>query len=101
MYAAVTRGAAQRRYWAFYAAIKEGNMPIYEYQCDACGKCFETLVMGGKAPKTCELCGAKKIHRVLSACGFQTKDKSGLVTKSAAGASACAGCTASSCASCK
>ncbi len=75
-------------------------MPIYEYQCDECGKRFESLVMGGKEPKACELCGSKSIRRLMSACAFQTRDKSGLVTKSSAGTSSCSGCTSSSCSNC-
>jgi hypothetical protein len=38
----------------------------------------------------------------MSACGFHTRDKSGLTVKSSpASTSSCAGCTASSCASCR
>ena len=75
-------------------------MPIFEYRCRACGKKFETIVLGGEEPTACELCGAKKIDKLMSACGFHTKDKSGLVTKSAPSTSSCTGCTSSSCASC-
>ncbi|MDY6903934.1 MAG: zinc ribbon domain-containing protein [Thermodesulfobacteriota bacterium] len=75
-------------------------MPIYEYHCEKCGKTFEALVMGGKAPDACELCGAKKIKKLMSACGFHTRDKSGLTVKSSAGTSSCTGCAASSCGTC-
>lgn len=77
-------------------------MPIFEYQCQACGKRFESIVIGGDEPTVCEFCGAGKIEKLMSACGFHTRDKSGLTVKSSpASTSSCAGCTASSCASCR
>ena len=76
-------------------------MPIFEYQCQSCGKRFESIVIGGDEPKSCELCGARKIKKLMSACGFHTKDKSGLTTKSSPAASSCAGCSSASCASCR
>ncbi|MDY6824106.1 MAG: zinc ribbon domain-containing protein [Thermodesulfobacteriota bacterium] len=75
-------------------------MPIYEYQCNKCGKTFETLVMGGRQPEACELCGAKRIKKLMSACGFHTKDRSGLTVNSSAGTSACSGCSSTACGSC-
>jgi putative FmdB family regulatory protein len=40
-------------------------MPIYEYQCKACGAQFESLVLGGKVPP-CEKCGSTDLERLLS-----------------------------------
>jgi putative FmdB family regulatory protein len=42
-------------------------MPIYEYQCSACGKTFEYLArsLAEPAPK-CPKCGAKKPRKLLS-----------------------------------
>lgn len=75
-------------------------MPIFEYQCRSCGHRFETIVFGDDEPVACESCGAKKIEKLMSACGFHTKDKSGLTTKSSPASSSCSGCTSSSCATC-
>ena len=76
-------------------------MPIYEYHCNQCKKEFESLVMGGQEPKSCELCGSKAIHKIMSSCGFVSKGEGGeTVSSSASSTNACAGCTASSCASC-
>ncbi|MFO8047924.1 MAG: zinc ribbon domain-containing protein [Desulfosudaceae bacterium] len=75
-------------------------MPIYEYQCDKCGRRFESLVMGKKEPSACELCGAEGVKRIMSACGFLSKNESGETVSQSAGTSACSGCTAGSCASC-
>jgi putative FmdB family regulatory protein len=75
-------------------------MPIYEYHCDRCKKTFESLVMGGKEPDQCGLCGAKGIHRVLSTCGFISKDAGGQTVSSSAGGSSCAGCSSTACSAC-
>jgi putative FmdB family regulatory protein len=40
-------------------------MPIYEYQCKACGQQFEALVLGGKVP-ACEKCGSADLEKLLS-----------------------------------
>ena len=43
-------------------------MPIYEYQCDKCGKVTEALRSMSEAdqPCECESCGSKKTHRLQS-----------------------------------
>jgi putative FmdB family regulatory protein len=42
-------------------------MPIYEYRCPCCNRCFETLVLrsGDPSPR-CPQCGADKVERQLS-----------------------------------
>lgn len=40
-------------------------MPIYEYDCQACGRPFEALVRGGKEPQ-CPACGSERLLRRLS-----------------------------------
>ena len=43
-------------------------MPVYEYQCDKCGKVTEHLrqMSQADAPAVCEKCGSDKTHRVHS-----------------------------------
>jgi putative FmdB family regulatory protein len=43
-------------------------MPIYEYECTACGKTSEFIegVSGGGTHKVCRHCGGVSLHRVLS-----------------------------------
>ena len=41
-------------------------MPIYEFQCDACGNRFEELVAAGAPNPACTRCGAAHTERVLS-----------------------------------
>ncbi len=49
-------------------------MPIYEYQCDACGHSLEALQQFADAPlKKCPDCGKAKLRRLLSAPMFLLK----------------------------
>ena len=40
-------------------------MPIYEYECQACGNQFEFLVMG-KAEPACPACSSQQLERLIS-----------------------------------
>jgi len=41
-------------------------MPIYEYECENCGKIFEVFQKIGDEPiKECKFCGGK-VHKVIS-----------------------------------
>jgi len=73
-------------------------MPIYEYHCEKCGEDFECLILGNDKPE-CKACNSKKVSKLMSACGFVSKDGSGGTVSSSAGAS-CSGCSAGSCAGC-
>jgi len=45
-------------------------MPLYEYQCGACGQRFEELVSVSAEAPACPSCGAAGATRILSAvCG--------------------------------
>jgi len=47
-------------------------MPIYEYQCKACGHRLEKLQKIGAAPLTdCPACEAAELSRLVSAAGFR------------------------------
>ena len=49
-------------------------MPIYEYQCDACGKTFDALQKLSDAPLTeCRQCGAASVRKLISAPAFRLK----------------------------
>ncbi|WDP87144.1 MAG: zinc ribbon domain-containing protein [Desulfobacter sp.] len=77
-------------------------MPIYEYKCNACGKDFETLVMGSLKPQ-CPECESQDLARLMSKCGFVSKSAGpgGQVqTTTSAGSSGCAGCSATNCSTC-
>jgi putative FmdB family regulatory protein len=49
-------------------------MPIYEYQCEACGHTLETLQKISDAPLTrCPACGAEALKKLVSASAFRLK----------------------------
>lgn len=49
-------------------------MPIYEYRCEACGAPKEAIQKMSDAPlKTCEVCGADALQRVMSRTSFVLK----------------------------
>jgi len=49
-------------------------MPIYEYECAACGRRFEEMQKISAAPlKKCTLCGKAGVRRLISQTSFQLK----------------------------
>ena len=49
-------------------------MPIYEYQCEACGHILETLQKITEAPLTrCPECGKDALKKLISASAFRLK----------------------------
>jgi putative FmdB family regulatory protein len=49
-------------------------MPIYEYECGACGARFEIMQkFSDPAPASCSQCHASAIHKVLSPTAFVLK----------------------------
>lgn len=49
-------------------------MPIYEYQCKACGHEFESLQRISDEPlKDCPKCSAPELQKLISAAGFRLK----------------------------
>lgn len=56
-------------------------MPIFEYQCEACGKKFEQIQKFSDAPAdTCAACGKGPIRRLLSSPAIQFKGAGWYVT---------------------
>jgi putative FmdB family regulatory protein len=41
-------------------------MPIYEFECEACGERFEELVAAGTEAVPCPACGSARTRRLLS-----------------------------------
>ena len=49
-------------------------MPIYEYQCGACGHMLETLQkISEPTLTTCPACGAEALKKLISASAFRLK----------------------------
>src|SRR6476469_883684 len=56
-------------------------MPLYEYQCDACGTRFELIRKFSYPPLTvCPNCGAEKVRKLISSPAFQFKGSGWYVT---------------------
>src|SRR5688572_14057105 len=56
-------------------------MPIYEYQCDACGTRFEQIQKFADAPvDVCPKCGKGPVQRLMSAPAFQFKGSGWYIT---------------------
>ena len=55
-------------------------MPLYEYQCDACGNRFEVIQKFSDAPvETCEKCGGQ-VRKLLSSPAIQFKGSGWYIT---------------------
>ena len=72
-------------------------MPIYEYQCDLCGKKFEALRSMGSAdsPIPCDGCKSDSTRRMLSL--FFAHNSNGVLS---GGEKSCGGCSGGTCSSC-
>ncbi len=66
-------------------------MPIYSYQCNACGHQFETLVRSSETP-SCPACESTDLARQLSLIAAPAKDSVDAPT--CAGPGGCATCPA-------
>lgn len=56
-------------------------MPMYEYQCEACGEQFETIRKFSDAPlDICEKCGKGPLRRLVSSPAFQFKGSGWYIT---------------------
>ncbi len=55
-------------------AMDRRSMPIYEYQCEACGHRLEKLQKINDKPLTvCHVCGASELKKLVSAVSFRLK----------------------------
>jgi putative FmdB family regulatory protein len=56
-------------------------MPLYEYECDACGKRFEVIrKFSDPELDTCTQCGKGPVHRLLSSPAIQFKGTGWYIT---------------------
>ena len=56
-------------------------MPLYEYECDACGRRFEVILKSSDTTvETCTHCGKGPVHRQLSSPAIQFKGTGWYVT---------------------
>lgn len=77
-------------------------MPIYEYECTACGKKFEELVFGDDVPP-CPACGSARTEKQLSCACFKMPAPSRVgqtVTFPKSSRGGCSGCSGGNCSTC-
>jgi putative FmdB family regulatory protein len=56
-------------------------MPLYEYQCEACGQRFEVIRKFSDPPlEACALCGKGPVQRLLSSPAIQFKGSGWYIT---------------------
>ena len=48
-------------------------MPIYEYECLACGHQFEYLILSTSPAAECPACGKKDLKQMISLCGMSSE----------------------------
>ncbi|MGL1861219.1 MAG: zinc ribbon domain-containing protein [Pseudodesulfovibrio sp.] len=81
-------------------------MPIFEYQCNACGDEFEELVFDRDECPPCPKCGSEETGKLMSAVRSRTgggaPESAGEAesTPAAAASSGCAGCSGGDCSGC-
>jgi putative FmdB family regulatory protein len=56
-------------------------MPLYEYECDACGARFELIQrFSDRPPETCSRCGSGPVRKLLSSPAIQFKGSGWYIT---------------------
>ena len=72
-------------------------MPLYEYECDACGRRFEKIQKFSDPPlDVCELCGRGPVRKLVSSPAIQFKGSGWYITDYARKGSTSAGESGSS-----
>ncbi len=70
-------------------------MPLYEYECQKCGKRFERLVAAGKEKDVACDCGSAEVEKRISCFGI-----GGGSSRIKASSSGCSSCSTKSCGTC-
>jgi putative FmdB family regulatory protein len=55
-------------------------MPLYEYECDACGGRFEVIQKFSETSTECRRCGKGPVRRLMAAPAFQFKGSGWYIT---------------------
>ena len=55
-------------------------MPLYEYECDACGGRFEVIQKFSEATEQCRRCGKGPVRRLMSSPAIQFKGTGWYIT---------------------
>jgi putative FmdB family regulatory protein len=62
-------------------------MPVYEYECEACGRTFELFVRSVKRENTpvCPHCGSEQVHKAISLFGVGNQGATGVPSGASCG----------------
>ena len=55
-------------------------MPLYEYECDACGGRFEVIQKFSETTEQCRVCGKGPVRRLMSSPAIQFKGSGWYIT---------------------
>ena len=55
-------------------------MPLYEYECDACGRRFEVIQKFSEVTEQCRLCAKGPVRRLMSSPAIQFKGTGWYIT---------------------
>ncbi|MDH7499461.1 MAG: zinc ribbon domain-containing protein [candidate division NC10 bacterium] len=72
-------------------------MPIFEFNCQACGADFEKLVRSSNPSVECPSCGSIQVKKKFSVFGCKAGDR---FVSSASSNASCSGCSRGSCQGC-
>ncbi|MFA5319724.1 MAG: FmdB family zinc ribbon protein [Candidatus Omnitrophota bacterium] len=71
-------------------------MPIFEYNCRACGKRSECFLRGAGEEPVCQWCGSRNLEKLVSSFAF----KSGNPVRAPSSSGGCGGCSGGNCSTC-
>jgi len=71
-------------------------MPVFEFECLACGENFDELVRSSSQEVVCSKCSSKKIRKKMSVFGFSGGGK----IKTSSSGHSCSSCSGGNCGSC-
>jgi len=75
-------------------------MPIFEFECQSCGKEFETILPRDFTEVNCPACDGNEVKKLLSLFGFRSKGSGADMGASGSSSSSCSSCTSTACSSC-
>jgi putative FmdB family regulatory protein len=61
----------------------DGQMPVYEFECEECGERFEELTASGTSSIACTACGSERTRRLLSPVSPPGRQPRGAAVRSA------------------
>ena len=83
-----------------HGPVRMEGMPVFDFECAACGKTTEILVRSGGAKPRCASCKSVRLKKAFSAPAIITKGSGATTKVKTSGAGSKGGCSGKSCGSC-